>query len=360
MFPYWLLFSLFAIAALTERARPGAVPGSPGAPLQMAAQPAVGPLIPLFLFMALMIGVRFQVGADYHSYINIFSWTSEATFDEAIERGDPGYQFVNWLVGQWDGKMWHVNLICGAIFAWGLMRFCQRQPAPLLAALVAIPYLVTVVAMGYTRQAVAIGVIMAGLASLDRRGSIPHFVIYVGIAALFHRTAIIALPLAIFAGRRNHLLNLIAIVLAGLALYYSLLEESVDTLVKNYIEARYGSQGAAIRVAMNVLPATILLIYSRKLGLTDYSRRFWVLVALVALACVPALFIVPSTTAIDRIALYLIPIQIVVFSRLGLLLNGAALGRLMVVAYSFAILFVWLNFAAHAFAWVPYRTVIEW
>lgn len=348
MFPYWLLFLVFAAAALTERTR---APGDQRVGLAFLFG---------FLVMALMIGLRFHVGADYESYQYIFEAAADSDLGEALEEGDPGYQLINWLVGQWDGAMWQVNLICAAIFCWGLARFSLRQPAPLLAALVAIPYLVTVVAMGYTRQAVAIGVIMAGLASLDRRGSIARFVIYVAVATLFHRTALIVLPLAIFAGRRNHILNIIAILAAGFGLYSALLEESVDVLVENYIEARYGSQGAVIRVAMSVAPAALLLFAGGKLGLDDYQRRFWRLVALLALACVPALFIVPSTTAIDRIALYLIPVQIVVLSRLVFLFRDPILARLTVVAYSFVILFVWLNFAAHSFAWVPYRWVLEW
>jgi hypothetical protein len=39
------------------------------------------------------------------------------------------------------------------------------------------PYLAIVVAMGYTRQAVAIGLIMAGLASYFRDGSVLRFAI---------------------------------------------------------------------------------------------------------------------------------------------------------------------------------------
>lgn len=348
MLPYWLLFFLFAIAALTESTR---APGDQRLGIAFLLA---------FLVMALMIGLRFQVGADYPAYQMIFEDAAGSDLGDALEYGDPGYQLINWLVGQRDGAMWQVNLICAAIFCWGLARFCQRQPAPLLAALVAVPYLVIVVAMGYTRQAVAIGVIMAGLASLDRRGSIARFVLYVAIATLFHRTALVVLPLAIFAGRRNHIVNVIAVFAAGIGLYSALLEDSVNVLVQNYIEARYGSQGAAIRVAMSVAPAALLLFAGGKLGFDDYQRRFWRLVALLALACVPALFIVPSTTAIDRIALYLIPVQIVVLGRLVFLFRDPVLARMTVVAYSFVILFVWLNFAAHSFAWVPYRWVLEW
>lgn len=55
------------------------------------------------------------------------------------------------------------------------MRFARSQPDPWLAVLVAVPYLVIVVAMGYSRQAVAIGILLAGLGRLERGGSTLHF-----------------------------------------------------------------------------------------------------------------------------------------------------------------------------------------
>ena len=105
--------------------------------------------------------------------------------------GDPGYQALNWLVQEWNGEIWWVNSVSAAIFAWGLIRLCQNQPRPMLAVLVAVPYLIIVVAMGYTRQSIAIGILMAGLASLGRGGSVIRFAIYVAVAALVpsHRGA---------------------------------------------------------------------------------------------------------------------------------------------------------------------------
>ena len=55
-----------------------------------------------------------------------------------------------------------------------------------------------VVAMGYTRQLIAIGILMAGLASLGRGGSVIRFALYVALAALFYKIAVLVLPLVIF------------------------------------------------------------------------------------------------------------------------------------------------------------------
>lgn len=343
MFPYWLLFALFAIPALVERyAGPGVQRRDPI-------------LLVLALFLIAMIGLRFEVGGDWSQYERMFELASSKSLERALDRGDPGYQFVNWLVGEFGGDVWHVNLVCASIFVWGLIRLCAQEPLPRLAALIAIPYLVVVVAMGYTRQAVAIGFIMAGLAALFRGSSVLKFALYVVGAALFHRTAVIVLPLAIFAGRRNHFLNVLAIAAIAYGLYSALLAESVETLVENYIEARYGSQGAAVRVMMNVLPAMVILIAGRKLGFTDYQARLWRVFAIVALAMVPLLFIVPSTTAVDRIALYLLPIQMVGLGRSIFLLKSLQAGRIAIAGYCALVLFVWLNFAAHAYVWIPYQ-----
>jgi hypothetical protein len=347
LFAYWLLFGLFTLGAVTERSqRPGGFR-------------ADAVLTFLGIFMILMIGLRFQVGADYEAYLRIFDYVSRLTFLEALQRDDPGYHVLNWIVASFDGSMWLVNVVCGGIFGWGLLRLCQTEPSPRTAALIAIPYLVVVVAMGYTRQAVAIGFIMAGIASLARGGSSMKFIVYVAFAALFHKTAVIVLPLAIFAGQRNHFLNALAVLAAAYGLYGALLEDSVDKLVVNYLDARYESQGAAIRVAMNIVPALLILFAGRRLCLDDRMLRFWRLVAFTALACVPALFLLPSSTAVDRVALYLLPIQVVGIGRSILLFKSYGAARALIVGYCFAVLYVWLNFASHSFAWLPYRTVIQ-
>jgi apolipoprotein N-acyltransferase len=65
----------------------------------------------------------------------------------------------------------------------------------------------------------------------------------------------------------------------------------------------------------------------------------------------------PSSTADDRVALYLIPLQLFVLSRLpDVMMRDQALASVfLVVLCSALIQFVWLNFAVHAEYWVPYR-----
>lgn len=342
MFPYWLLFAYFAAGALlsdnTSRSR--------------------GRTSPIFgagiIFVALMIGLRFEVGADWPTYKLLYSYAGLADLSRALAIGDPGFQFVNWAVRQTDVEIWLVNLICSGLFTWGLFRFAQAQPSPWLAIVVAVPYLIVVVAMGYTRQAAAIGILMAGLAAVHRGASTFRFIIYVAFAALFHKTAVVALPLVVLASERNRLFNVLIGIIGSYFLYTSFLADSVERFVRNYIEAEYSSQGAAIRVAMSIVPATLFLLFQRQLGFSDRERRIWFLHSLAAFALLVLLLVLPSSTAVDRLALYIMPLQMAVLSRVPNVV-GSRQGTVLVVLYSLAIQFVWLNFATHAEFWLPYK-----
>ena len=347
MLPYWILFAFFAVGAALDPSR--RVPGQP-APLTF--------LLIGMLLTAVMIGSRLQVGGDWRSYEFIFAFVRHMSFESAVGFGDPGYQALNWLVQQWDGEIWWVNTVGAGIFAWGLTRLCQNQPRPLLAVLVAIPYLIIVVAMGYTRQSIAIGILMAGLASLGRGGSVIRFALDVAVAALFHRTAVLVLPLVIFAGERNRILNVVAGAAASVLFFDLFLSDSTDHFVKNYIDARYSSQGAWIRVILNLLPAVLLLAWPSRFGFTSQEKKVWRYIAIAACIMPIILATTPSSTAVDRMALYLMPLQIVILSRAYLLFGKQGAGVAAVIAYSLLVQFVWLNYASHASAWVPYQSFI--
>jgi hypothetical protein len=342
LFPYWLLFAYFAAGAL----------------LSDNTSRSWGRVTPLLgvgiVLVALMIGLRSEVGADWPTYKLLFTYATYADLGRALSIGDPGYQFLNWMVRQLDVEIWLVNLVCAGIFSWGLFRFAQAQPSPWLAVLVAVPYLIIVVAMGYTRQSVAIGILMAGLAAVHRGASTLRFAAYVALAATFHKTAVVALPLVVFSSEKNRAVGVLTGIIAIYFFYTAFLADSVDKFVRNYIQAEYSSQGAAIRVAMNLVPATLFLFLQRRLGFADRERRIWFYHSLAAFGMLALLLMLRSSTAVDRLALYIMPLQMAVLARVPNVV-GARQGTIMVVVYSLAVQFVWLNFATHSKYWLPYK-----
>ncbi|MBC7619389.1 MAG: EpsG family protein [Candidatus Saccharibacteria bacterium] len=347
MWPYWFLFFLAAWRAST-RLQPVQVPTIRWPDWWWVT----------FAVLVLMIGLRHQVGGDWISYADLITEAGYQSIAQAVGTGDPAYSSLNWLAARTDLGPYFVNTVCAVLFAWGLVVFCRAQPRPWLALVVAMPYLVTVVAMGYTRQGTAIGLAMVGLAALSDR-KILRFVVFVVLAAAFHKSAVILMPLAILAGTKQKLWTALWVGLSTVLFYGLLLQDSVEALTVGYIGAQYQSQGAAIRVAMNAVPAVLFLCFRRRFVMSQEDRVFWTWMSLGALGFVGWLVVSPSSTAVDRVALYWIPLQLFVLSRLPNALgnrNGSnsALVR-WVVGYSGAVLFVWLVFAKTAFAWLPYQ-----
>ncbi|MDT9599697.1 EpsG family protein [Sphingosinicella rhizophila] len=315
------------------------------------------------LLTAVLIGLRYEVGGDWIPYMVIFDRIAYKDFWGTLAEDDPGYALINWVVIQAGLKIWAVNLICAAIFCWGTIRFAKRQPNPWLAIVVAVPYLIIVIAMGYTRQAVAIGIIFAGLASLDRQ-TLGRFVVYILFAASFHKSAIIVLPLVALAAARQRFATAGLLMLAGVLLYYLFVDAAIDRMMTNYVEHEMASEGAGVRVSMNLLPAAIYLLYQKRFQQTfqmsDMQVKVWRNLALGSVALLGMLFATTASTAIDRLALYFIPLQLFVWSRLPYIFTekGRANGQLVIViiAYSALIQFVWLNYATHAEYWLPYQT----
>jgi hypothetical protein len=223
---------------------------------------------------------------------------------------------------------------------------------------VAVPYLITVVAMGYSRQGVAIGLIMLGIVSLNNKKSI-KFLLFVGLAGTFHKSAIILLPLVALPTERRPFLTIVLLVVSAILLFSLLLLDHVDSLISNYISTEYNSSGSTVRVAMNALPATIFLILRKRFGLVDGQRIFWTWVSCGAIILCALLLISPSSTAVDRIALYWIPLQLFVWSRLPIVIDPSGTRRLFwiisIIIYSAFIYLTWMLFATHSHYWLPYQ-----
>jgi hypothetical protein len=274
-----------------------------------------------------------------------------------LSGGDPAYGLLTWISANVGGGIYLVNLVCAFVFVAGLLDFVRNSPQPWLTMCVAVPYLVIVVAMGYTRQGVAIGLAMVGLVALNK-GQIYIFASWLILAALFHKSALIMLPVAVFSGRKNWV-ALLGVLLVGVMMFMLLLAEHVDNLVSGYITDEYASSGAGIRVAMNAVPAALFLIFRDRFNLTKSQKSFWIWMSIGALIFILLLVVSPSSTAVDRVALYWIPLQLFVFSRLPQAMGKIARTQrqwvVAVVLYAFTVQFVWLFYADHSYAWIPYQ-----
>jgi hypothetical protein len=231
MWPYWLMFLLPAWAALNGGWwRPSAVTGL--RPLRLD-----GAWLLTIVAFSLLIGFRFRVGGDWIQYFVYLADVEGCTLGEVLQRSDPGYRLLNWLSVQAGWDIYGVNLLGGLIFSAGLAVFCRSLPRPWLALAVAVPYMVIVVAMGYSRQGIALGLAMLGLVALGRR-STAWFVIWVLLAATFHKTAVIMLPVAALAAARNRYWAILWVGAVFLGAYEQFLDVALNQMTAGYMDAR--------------------------------------------------------------------------------------------------------------------------
>jgi len=358
MWPYWLFFLVPALSALSEPARPR------GLRLSAPEMRIPGAWWIVMLALTLVVGWRHHVGGDWSSYLLHYYRAIYSSHSPDWWWNDPGYRLLEWIALQANWGIYGINLLAAAIFSFGLVVFCRHLPRPWLALAVAVPYLVIILGMGYSRQGVALGCIMAGLAALGN-GKVRRFVMFALIGASFHKSAVVLLPLAALAASKDRLSTAIWVGLVTAAAYVTLLEDSVESLRAGYLEAEYQSEGALVRLLMNALPAGIMLWKRDRFSLDKPQNRLWLWLALIALALLALYFISPSSTAVDRMGLYLLPLQLKVFSHLpevfGRRNGNNQTWVLAVLGYYAAVEFVWLNYAVHAFAWLPYRWYpLEW
>ena len=347
MLPYWLLFAFPALMAITSSWQ----------------EPSESPRWPqnwkfMFLILVLMVGLRHEVGGDWANYVGALADAKYFSLNEVLNKIEPGYNLLNWITAQSGLNIYFVDLVCGIIFAWGTVEFCLAQPRPWLAMVVAIPYLVIVVAMGYSRQGVAIGFVMLAFVAL---GNLRYFrfAVYILLAVSFHQSAIILIPLAALTSPKNRLWNVTWVAVFTLVLFSEFLGSTAATYQFGYIDQAYQSEGATIRVVMNVVPAALFLFFRSRFALSKVDIIFWTWQSLIAIGLLGILLVSPSSTAADRIALYMIPLQLFVYARLPEALGVPEKSHTglvyTLVGFSAMVQFTWLVFGVHSRYWLPYK-----
>ena len=167
----------------------------------------------------------------------------------------------------------------------------------------------------------------------------------------------------LIATTRNRLIAYSLVVLSLILAYYTVLPSSIDQYSRGYLREQLNAAGAQVRVLMDVVPATAVLLFGRKFFWTPEERAVWRTYAILCVIAAAALPFIKSTAIVDRLAIYLIPMQIFAYGRIGYAFGLTNRGWLMwttgVILYSAAVLFVWVNYAVNSFAWVPYRTYLS-
>jgi len=315
-------------------------------------------LLLVSLIYILFIGLRYEVGPDREAYAYKYEAISSLTLKEAISFTEPGFAMLNWLLAQMNGNIYWVNFIVAVIFVSGLIRFAKTTPLPFIALVSVTPYLVIAIGMSAARQSAAIGLVFHLMASW-RQGLVNKLSLST-LAVSFHYSAVMSLIFVLQSLKMPSWLKG-SLLMGGAVAMYPILNatEAAAKYQHTYLEKNIVSSGALMHASLNAIPAIIYLIYRHK-----WRSRFGesdLLPMLAVLSIISIFGVSISSTGVDRLALYLSPIQMMVYGSLPFLFgrkNKVILSSAIIVLHV-VILFVWLNFANHAAeGFVPYNNLI--
>lgn len=323
--------------------------------------------------LALFVGLRHEVGGDWDAYLRYVDLATEGAFLEVLFLNDPAYMLLNYLVGPW-GRIQAVNFFCAFIAILGIWRLSKLLLRnPLWGMVLSFPYHIMVVAMGYTRQGVALGALCYATATFIQNRPFRSFMwLILGIG--FHRTLLFILPgylLSLLLSRRFGWYLKTAISLLTLSVVLPLIlfyQQHVSGQTESYIVEGMSSSGATIRLAL-WLPALIgFLFYLRRLStkwpvLSESEKMIWsykwlwtyfLLIYALSLVLLPT-----ASTFADRMTLYTLPLMLISLrflqkSGVRVRISHATL-KLGLVVYALFIQLGWLTLAEHRFSWIPYK-----
>lgn len=354
MLIYWLLFAYPAILALAAPAQVDSY-GPRSAGQRLAAFGFV-------LFYTLLAALREEVGGDWINYIVIYEDIQLDNLAYALTSTDPLYGLSNWISAQFGLGIYLVNGICGLVLVWGVVSATAKLREPWLAITMAVPYLLIVVGLGYVRQGAAIGMLLLAISTFER-GKFWRTVFLLVTAVGFHSTAVMVFPLFAWAVSRRHVFLAMFFIVLIVGAYFVVVVPRIDQFDAGYLQAEYDSLGASTRVLMSAIPSVLLLLRWRKFGEQLRASSVWVSMGIASIFAFAALAVSPSSTAVDRAALFFSPVQMVVFGEFQALTNLSARAPLIyrsaLIALAAFVQVVWLVFATNAPFWVPYQSLFS-
>lgn len=312
----------------------------------------------LIVIFGSYIGLRDGVGGDWYTYLAYYNDIAQSKLIDTLFSTDIGYVIINYISAFFNGGIYLVNYISAIIFLSGLFIFIKYFKLNFsLSLFIAFPYLITVVALGYTRQSIAIGFLMIVLSLLRQQKKIFAYSFLI-LAILFHKTAIIGV---IFFIEEFSFLWMIFVFMTGF-FFYIVFQNIIDIKFRVYFLESMQSSGGIVRLFLLSLVSTLFFKFRKKWAYyykPDYS--IVLKMAVMSILFFFLLIITGASTLFDRISLYLYPLQIIVLSRVFYFIknqNIKILYTIFILLLYSLMLIIFMVYGLHKYAWVPYNNLL--
>ena len=318
----------------------------------------------IIIFFIFMVGFRDDVGGDWGRYK--FYYDNELNPDNIFNlkelfRGghDAGYEFLQLVFLNLNLEFHFITLVIAFIYICAIANIAKKNDYQIFTFLIAFPFLIIVVGMGYHRQAAAFGFIIFALDQLNKNKSI-NFFILIFLAVLFHKSALIFIFFILINIKHKIIIFLFFLTLS--IFIYNYLYTDISRLFDLYLGKfqHLESGGADIRYIFNFIPAIIFLCYSDILSNNRVEKRIYIIKSVVILLFLPVLFY--SSTTADRMLVYFSTIQLLVYPRINRIFNDNKFSivytkyiHIFIIICYFVFLYTWFAYSSFKDIWIPYQ-----
>jgi len=317
-------------------------------------------LLAVLLFLFWFMGWRSYVGCDFTGYLsrydNIPSW---ASVSDALLQREAGFQLVITLVKVSGLSFLWLNVIASAIILLGYYRYFRVSQQPLTEIALFFPVIILQLSMSGIRQGIAVALVTAACAEFIKGRRIATG-LWILLAAQFHSSAAVFLPLALLAGRSLSIVKLMVAVAVLTPLSVYAMGERLDDYTDQYVRQVYGdvdSSGAFLRYLLALAPALFFLRFKTRFSkVMPHWRSLFETFSLAIIFTAPVFL--ASSLAVHRITFYLMPVSIMIAANSYKAFNAKDSRRLLRIAplllYG-AYIVSWFSFSTHAaICYLPY------
>lgn len=316
--------------------------------------------IPILLF-SIIFGCRYGVGIDYYNYVKLYEEFNCGQFSE-FSNIEIGFLFIMEIFHRFSMSVVSFFIFLAFIQIYLLSRSFEDEDNLFVLPYIYLSLIMTGIAMsGFMngiRQVIAFCIFTFSLRYIVRK-QILKYIICIIVAFLFHKSAVIVLPLFFIWLKRDYIFHTITIQLILLVCFFlfvfinplQVLLEQLDDVIKligyeNYIDSDfiYGKREIGLMGIINLLINGIIVLYSNKMK-DYYNNRFFNIIydLFFVGVCLAYLFI--GSIAFGRIIMYFTYFQFIMYAYLFVYLNDVKLhSKENLFSFSVLSLFLVLSF----------------
>ncbi len=268
--------------------------------------------------MILIAGLRYYVGSDYGGYYLRWSKYAEELGDSILRLDEPGYRLICAFfksVGIMDGAY---PIFVASVLTIGLVLFIiYRNSFQLCLASILFFLIYWTSGFNAIRQCLAATFVFCGYESLRDR-KIWNYIIWVGVAFLFHRSAICMIFPYFFIHNKITYINMLLLIFGCIIFLYSydiVFDFTGAILDKEFNLENLDSYNIRkvnrLRVFFNCVPAGFFFLWeiTRRKSIS-YCQTFWVNILLFKAAISLAAM---NSPYLSRMGIYFSPFMILAY-----------------------------------------------